>query len=259
MDETTTGTAGVGQTMPNGSQDDLDARLSKRVEEVASGFRSTIDKRLGTIERAAQAYPLVQNQIQDLNRRLSEIQGYFQKAEESQLDPEERQRREEARQAQQWNAERAQLILNARQNNAAFKIMQALSKLGYEWNDSRLTWAPDQWNADPEGFTSAIIAEAYTKKAQEADENVRREETRAQAQVAARRQEVQENQQVQEANQRRAASAQLQETASPGGEQADWIDKVRQMDPKERTRWIASRMDDIRHNRIEYPWQRPPK
>ena len=248
-----TGTDAGGEADQSHAPDDLDQRLAARLEQMASGFRSVIDKRLGNIERVAQAYPQVQAELSQLRGQLGEIQGYFRQAEDANLEPEERDRRANLRSQQEWVKERQAILLNARQNSAAFKVMKTISDLGYTWNDERLDWSPDLYATDPDGWASAVCANAASRYKRDLEESRNRQVQERQQIETNRQREAQQRQQTEQTNLVRSVQAQVAETPPPSGAQIEWDERVRQMTPGERRAWIARVQDGIRHRRIEKP------
>lgn len=244
-----------GQPMaPNESGDvgaDLDSRLNERIEQIANGFRSTIDRRLGTVERFAQTVPTLEQRMTQMQQQLSQVAQYFSQAQEADLDPEDRRRLQEQREQTAWQEERQRLIHNARQQNAAFKVRDALAEMGYLWNDERLDWAPTLYESDPDAWASTVLANAtrsyaaqFTQNQQTAQQNQRRRE-----------QEITQRTQVEGQNAQRALQASQFETGSPGGPQASWHEKARQMTVQERRDFLNRQLHRLRHGEISQPWQ----
>jgi hypothetical protein len=232
--------------------DDLDARFNARIEQVASGFRSVMDRRVGQLERQNQA---LIGQLQQTQNNLNAIQGYFQQAQEAELDPSERQRRQDIRAQQAWSNERAQLILNARKQASAFKVLNGITELGYKWNDERFDWAPDQYESDPDGWANTVLMNATRRYAQDTTQSQTQRRQTVQDAQRQHTQEVAAQQRVQSQNQERQAQAGQVSTATPSGEQSDVWNKIKQMSHKERLELIDRTNRGILHGEITHPDQ----
>lgn len=244
-----------GAGMDDGTGDDLDTRLNQRIEGIASGFRSTIDKRFAPIERVAQTVPQLQAQIGQMSQQLTQMQQYFTTAQEADLDPDERERRQMTRQQQDSMRREQALAFNARQQNAAFRVSTTLADMGFKWNDSRLDWSRELYDSDPDIWASTVVSNAARVYAQELSTQQNQRETQVVDVAKRRAQEIQTRQNVVEQNAQRGAQAQTIETQVPGGPQMDWMDKVRNMTPTERQEWIRKQQSRIRHGEINLPGQ----
>jgi hypothetical protein len=232
--------------------DDLDARMNARIEQAANGFRSIMDRRVGQLERTNQQ---LTQQLTHTQQQLGQITQYFQRAQESELEPEERQRREDMRTQQAWSTERAGLILNARKQAAAFRVLNGIQSMGFVWNDDRFDWAPDQYESDPDGWAGTVLMNANRRFASDVQANQTAQRTANQTAQQRFSQETQAQQQVQDRNAERQTQAAAVSTAVPSGVESNWMDKVKQMSHKERLEYIERTNRGILHGEITHPSQ----
>jgi len=206
---------------------ELDALLAERLatikDEIAKAAADravrdtmrTYDARFNRIEPMLQSIPRLQQDVTNLV-------GHFTKAEEADLDPDERRRRDYDRQLQEANNRTQQAIFQTRMYNAGLKAQRALADLGMSESDQRIAhwFAPEGGiQQNPEEWASSFILEVSKLARQDLEARLRQTADTSVATERRRSQQIEETARVQEQNTRREAARGRLETSQPTGQQ----------------------------------------
>lgn len=192
----------------------LEALLAKRTDSIKQEtFRDTqraFDKRFSTVDQMG-------GQLAQLNERLSRFEQMQQQAEESNLEPEERQNRQSNRQAQQLYQQKLAAENANLQNHVYGLVMAEFAEAGLKPGDPRIQMPDTQIAQDPRGWQAAMVREIARVRIMASEEN---SAARIKQAIEEERRKVvngRETQRVETNNQRRAESSGQIERAVPTG------------------------------------------
>lgn len=206
--------AGSGAGGADELQARLDALLAERqkavdaqIERTASGFRSVVDRQMGQLRTQTSG------ELNAIRQQLAEFQGYFQTAQDANLDPEERASRQASREQQNLQRQQQQNAIALNVMAAREKVILAISELGFRWGDPRIDFAMAEYEAamtgqsDPHAWSATVIMNANAVYRQMLNQQAQLQAEAAQRADAARQAETAQRDRVQNSNSRRIEQA----------------------------------------------------